>query len=175
MILGDRHGKRTRARVLHDLSSRRAGPFVAVNCAAIPDDLIESELFGHERGAFTDAHATRRGQFELANGGTLFLDEIGDLSLRAQSNLLRVIEERAFARVGGSEPIRVDVRLLGATHVDWDQAVRNGAFREDLYHRLNVVPIQVPPLRERPRTSRTGQAFPGSSQPRTLLRKNDRA
>lgn len=150
LILGETGtGKELVARVLHDLSHRRAGPFVAVNCAAIPDDLIESELFGHERGAFTDAHATRRGRFELANGGTLFLDEIGDLSLRAQGNLLRVIEERAFARVGGTEPIRVDVRLLGATNVDLEQAVQNGGFREDLYHRLNVVPIQVPPLRER--------------------------
>ncbi len=150
LILGETGtGKELVAKALHDLSNRNAGPFVAVNCAAIPDDLIESELFGHERGAFTDAHATRRGQFELANGGTLFLDEIGDLSLRAQSNLLRVIEERAFARVGGSESIRVDVRLLGATNVDLDQAVRTGRFREDLYHRLNVVPIRVPPLRER--------------------------
>jgi transcriptional regulator with GAF, ATPase, and Fis domain len=150
LILGETGaGKELVAKVLHDLSSRHAGPFVAVNCAAIPDDLIESELFGHERGAFTDAHATRRGQFELANGGTLFLDEIGDLSLRAQGNLLRVIEERAFARVGGSEPVRVDVRILGATHVDLVQAVRGGRFREDLYHRLNVVPIRVPPLRER--------------------------
>ncbi len=150
LILGETGtGKELIAKVLHDLSSRNAGPFVAVNCAAIPDDLIESELFGHERGAFTDAHTTRRGQFELANGGTLFLDEIGDLSLRAQGNLLRVIEERAFARLGGSEPIRVDVRLLGATNVDLEQAVRAGRFREDLYHRLNVVPIRVPPLRER--------------------------
>lgn len=151
LILGETGtGKELVARVLHDLSTRRTGPFVAVNCAAIPDDLIENELFGHERGAFTDAHATRRGQFELANGGTLFLDEIGDLSLRAQGNLLRVIEERAFARVGGSESIRVDVRLLGATNVDLEQAVSTGRFREDLYHRLNVVPIRVPPLRERP-------------------------
>jgi transcriptional regulator with GAF, ATPase, and Fis domain len=150
LILGETGtGKELVAKVLHDFSSRNAGPFVAVNCAAIPDDLIESELFGHERGAFTDAHATRRGQFELANGGTLFLDEIGDLSLRAQGNLLRVIEERAFSRVGGSASIRVDVRLLGATNVDLDQAVRAGRFREDLYHRLNVVPIRVPPLRER--------------------------
>ncbi len=151
LILGETGaGKELVARVLHDLSARRAGPFVAVNCAAIPEDLIESELFGHERGAFTDAHATRRGRFELANGGTLFLDEIGDLSLRAQGNLLRVIEERAFARVGGSETLRMDVRLLGATNVDLEQAVSAGRFREDLYHRLNVVPIRVPPLRERP-------------------------
>lgn len=151
LILGETGtGKELVARVLHDLSARRTAPFVAVNCAAIPDDLIESELFGHERGAFTDAHATRRGQFELANNGTLFLDEIGDLSLRAQGNLLRVIEERAFSRVGGSESIRVDVRLLGATNVDLESAVRTGRFREDLYHRLNVVPIRVPSLRERP-------------------------
>lgn len=150
LILGETGtGKEVVARVLHERSPRRTGPFVAVNCAAIPDDLIESELFGHERGAFTDAHATRRGQFETANGGTLFLDEIGDLSLRAQGNLLRVIEERAFTRVGGSEVIRVDVRLLGATNVELEQAVRTGRFREDLYHRLNVVPIRVPPLRER--------------------------
>jgi transcriptional regulator with GAF, ATPase, and Fis domain len=150
LVLGETGtGKELVAKVLHDLSSRCAGPFVAVNCAAIPDDLIENELFGHERGAFTDAHATRRGRFEVANGGTLFLDEIGDLSVRAQGNLLRVIEERAFSRVGGSQPIQVDVRLIGATNVDLEQAVQAGRFREDLYHRLNVVPIRVPPLRER--------------------------
>ncbi len=142
-------GKELVARALHDLSVHRHGPFVAVNCAAIPETLIETELFGHERGAFTDAHAARKGQFELADGGTLFLDEIGDLSLRAQGNLLRVLEERAFTRVGGTDPVQIDVRLVGATHVDLDTAIRDGRFREDLFYRLNVVPLVVPPLRER--------------------------
>src|SRR3989338_4405482 len=138
-------GKELVARALHDLSVRRVGPFIAVNCAAIPEALIETELFGHERGAFTDAHTARKGQFELADGGTLFLDEIGDLSLRAQGNLLRVLEERAFTRVGGTDPVRVDVRLVGATHVDLDTAIRDGRFPEDLFYRLNVVPLLLPP------------------------------
>ncbi|MEO5657654.1 MAG: sigma-54 dependent transcriptional regulator, partial [Nitrospiria bacterium] len=143
-------GKELVARALHDQSPRRGGPFIAVNCAAIPENLIESELFGHERGAFTDAHAARQGRFELAEGGTLFLDEIGDLSLRAQGTLLRVIEERAFTRLGGTQPVCVDVRLVGATHIDLDRAVADGRFRQDLYYRLHVVPLVVPPLRERP-------------------------
>jgi DNA-binding NtrC family response regulator len=143
-------GKELVARALHDLSTRRDGPFVALNCAAIPEDLVETELFGHERGAFTDARAARKGRFELANGGTLFLDEIGDLSLRAQGILLRVLEEREFTRVGGTSPVRVDVRLIGATHVQFEAAIREGRFREDLFYRLNVIPLSVPPLRERP-------------------------
>ena len=143
-------GKEVVARALHDLSTRRDGPFVALNCAAIPDDLVETELFGHERGAFTDARTARKGRFELADGGTLFLDEIGDLSLRAQGILLRVLEEREFTRVGGTSPVRVDVRLIGATHVQFEAAIREGRFREDLFYRLNVIPLSVPPLRERP-------------------------
>lgn len=143
-------GKELVARALHDQSARRDGPFIAVNCAAIPETLIESELFGHERGAFTDAHAARQGRFELAEGGTLFLDEIGDLSLRAQGTLLRVLEERVFTRLGGTQPVHVDVRLVGATHIDLDRAVTEGRFRQDLYYRLHVVPLVVPPLRERP-------------------------
>ncbi len=142
-------GKELVARALHDLSTRRDGPFVAVNCAAIPENLIETELFGHERGAFTDARTARKGRFELADGGTLLLDEIGDLSLRAQGILLRVLEEREFMRVGGTCPVRVDVRLIGATHVDFENAMRDGRFREDLFYRLNVVPLSVPSLRER--------------------------
>jgi transcriptional regulator with GAF, ATPase, and Fis domain len=141
-------GKELVARALHALSVRRVGPFIAVNCAAIPETLIESELFGHERGAFTDAHAARKGQFELADGGTLFLDEIGDLSLRAQGNLLRVLEERAFTRVGGTDPVQVDVRLVGATHVDLDTAIRRPLPRRPLLP-AERRPLVVPPLRER--------------------------
>ncbi len=142
-------GKELVARALHDLSLRRDGPFIAVNCAAIPESLVEPELFGHERGAFTDAHTTRKGLFELADGGTLFLDEIGDLSLRAQGTLLRVLEDRHITRVGGGQSVPVDVRLVGATHVDLDRAIRAGRFREDLFYRLHVVPLVVPSLRER--------------------------
>ncbi len=143
-------GKELVARVVHALSPRRDMPFVAVNCAAIPEGLVESELFGHERGAFTGAAARRLGRFELAHGGTLFVDEVGDLPLAAQVKVLRVLQERAFERVGGNETIRTDIRLIAATHRDLEQLLDDGAFRRDLFYRLNVVPLDVPPLRERP-------------------------
>jgi two-component system nitrogen regulation response regulator NtrX len=142
-------GKEVVARVIHKLSDRSAGPFIEVNCAAIPDTLIESELFGHEKGAFTDAHFTRKGRFEAASGGTLFLDEIGDMSLAAQAKVLRVIQEQKIERLGGEKTIDVDVRILAATNQDLEQASRNGTFRQDLFFRLNVIPIKMPPLRER--------------------------
>jgi two-component system nitrogen regulation response regulator NtrX len=142
-------GKELVARAVHALSARRDGPFVEVNCAAIPEDLIESELFGHERGAFTGALARRRGRFELADGGTLFLDEIGDMSLKTQAKVLRVLEEQTFERVGGKDTIRVDVRVLAASNQDLWEQIQQGRFREDLYYRLAVVPIEVPPLRAR--------------------------
>ena len=122
---------------------------VEVNCAAIPEELIESELFGHEKGAFTGAHERRKGKFDLANGGTLFLDEIGDMSLRTQAKILRIIQEQNFERVGGSRPIQVDVRIVAATNKDLQKEIEAGRFRQDLYYRLNVIPIHVPPLRER--------------------------
>ena len=142
-------GKELVARLVHDMSTRTAGPFVDVNCAAIPKELLESELFGHEKGAFTGATAMRKGKFEQADGGTLFLDEVGDMSLDAQSKVLRVIEEQKVQRVGGAEPIPVDVRLVAATNKDLKAAVAEGTFREDLYYRLAVVPVAVPPLRDR--------------------------
>ncbi|MBI3047060.1 MAG: sigma-54-dependent Fis family transcriptional regulator [Acidobacteria bacterium] len=142
-------GKELVARNIHQLSRRRAGPFVEVNCAAIPEDLIESELFGHVRGAFTGAVADRRGKFELAHGGTIFLDEIADMSLKTQAKVLRVLQEQVMEPVGGSTRIRVDARVLAATNRDLTAEIRAGRFREDLYFRLNVVPIFVPPLRER--------------------------
>jgi len=142
-------GKELVARAIHARSARSALPFVAVNVAAIPDTLIESELFGHEKGAFTGAHVRRLGRFELAQGGTVFLDEIGSLRLDLQSKLLRVLQEREIERVGGARPIPVDVRVIAATNVNLRQAVRDRRFREDLYYRLNVVPIHVPPLRDR--------------------------
>ncbi|OGK99019.1 MAG: Fis family transcriptional regulator, partial [Candidatus Rokubacteria bacterium RIFCSPHIGHO2_02_FULL_73_26] len=140
-------GKELVARAIHAGSARHAGPFVEVNCAAIPEELIESELFGHEKGAFTGAHARRRGKFELADGGTLFLDEIGDMSLKTQAKVLRALEERAFERVGGKDTIRVDVRVIAASNRDLEGLIRAGRFRDDLYYRLNVIPIEVPPLR----------------------------
>ena len=142
-------GKELVASAIHDASTRRDKPFVRVNCAAIPRDLVESEMFGHERGAFTGATQARIGRFELAHTGTLFLDEIGDLSLEAQAKLLRAIEAKEIQRVGGSRNIRVDVRVLAATNQDLARAVRDGSFREDLFFRLNVIPIALPPLRDR--------------------------
>jgi two-component system nitrogen regulation response regulator NtrX len=142
-------GKELVARNIHQMSRRRTGPFVEVNCAAIPEELIESELFGHVRGAFTGAVADRRGKFELAHGGTIFLDEIADMSLKTQAKVLRVLQEQVMEAVGGSTRIRVDARVLAATNKDLTAEIRTGRFREDLYFRLNVVPIFVPPLRDR--------------------------
>jgi two-component system, NtrC family, nitrogen regulation response regulator NtrX len=142
-------GKELVARLLHQLSRRSQRPMVEVNCAAIPEELIESELFGHEKGAFTGAHERRKGKFDSANDGTLFLDEIGDMSLRTQAKILRIIQEQNFERVGGSRPIQVDVRIVAATNKDLQQEIDAGRFRQDLYYRLNVIPIRVPPLRER--------------------------
>jgi DNA-binding NtrC family response regulator len=142
-------GKELVAKALHYNSSRRERPFIALNCAALPETLIESELFGHEKGSFTDATARRVGQFELANTGTLFLDEIGDLSPITQAKLLRVIQEREFTRIGGVQPIKVDVRIVTATNKNLDDLVRKSQFREDLYYRINVIALVLPPLRER--------------------------
>jgi len=150
MITGESGtGKELVARALHDYGRRRTGPFVAINMAAIPRELIESELFGHERGAFTGALARGVGRFEQAAGGTLFLDEIGDMPSEAQTRLLRVLQEGEFTTVGGRSPIKANVRIVAATHRDLRQAIRQGLFREDLFYRLNVVPIRLPPLRER--------------------------
>jgi two-component system, NtrC family, nitrogen regulation response regulator NtrX len=142
-------GKELVARTIHNLSRRRAGPFIEVNCAAIPEELIESELFGHVKGAFTGALADRRGKFELADGGTLFLDEIGDMSLKTQAKVLRALQEQVVEPVGGTASVKVDVRVIAATNKDLPTEIRGGHFREDLYFRLNVIPIFVPPLRER--------------------------
>ena len=150
MITGESGtGKELVARALHDYGRRRAGPFVAINMAAIPRELIESELFGHERGAFTGALNRAQGRFEQANGGTLFLDEIGDMPPEAQTRLLRVLQEGEFTLVGGRQAVKANVRIVAATHRDLRQAIRAGQFREDLFYRLNVVPIRLPPLRER--------------------------
>jgi len=143
-------GKEVIARVIHLCSTRSDNPFIDVNCAAIPDSLIESELFGHEKGAFTDAVSMRKGRFELAHGGTLFLDEIGDMSLSAQSKVLRVIQEQKIERVGGEKTIETDVRIIAATNQDLEKLCERGMFRQDLFFRLNVIPIHVPSLRERP-------------------------
>ena len=142
-------GKELAARAIHELGPRAQGPFVAVNCAGIPDTLIESELFGHERGAFTDARERRIGRFEAASGGTLFLDEIGELAPPVQAKLLRALQERRVDRVGGSAPVEVDVRVIAATHRDLEQDVEAGRFRADLFYRINVVALVLPPLRER--------------------------
>jgi sigma-54 specific flagellar transcriptional regulator A len=142
-------GKEVVARHIHHHSVRRSKPFVPLNCGAIPPDLLESELFGHEKGAFTGAITSRQGRFEMADGGTLFLDEIGDMSLPMQVKLLRVLQERTFERVGSSRSISVNVRIIAATHVNLEQAIAEGRFREDLFYRLNVFPIETPPLRER--------------------------
>ncbi|AWB33259.1 nitrogen regulation protein NR(I) [Orrella marina] len=142
-------GKELVARALHQHGMRSKGPFVALNTAAIPRDLLEAELFGHERGAFTGANTTRRGRFEEASGGTLFLDEIGDMPFELQTRLLRVLSDGTFYRVGGSQPVRADVRIVAATHQPLEERVREGKFREDLFHRLNVIRLRLPPLRER--------------------------
>jgi two-component system response regulator AtoC len=142
-------GKELVARAIHSQSHRRSKPFVAVSCAALPESLLESELFGHEKGSFTGAYAQKKGKFEFANGGTLFLDEVGEMSANIQVHLLRVLEEKEFTRVGGNEPIRVDVRVISATNKDLRKAIEKQEFREDLYYRLNVVNIELPPLRER--------------------------
>ena len=150
LITGDSGtGKELVARAIHSRSHRRGRPFVAVSCAALPESLLESELFGHEKGSFTGAYTQKKGKFEFANRGTLFLDEIGEMSANIQVHLLRVLEEKAFTRVGGNEEIKVDVRIISATNKDLKKAVVSGEFREDLYYRLNVVTIELPPLRER--------------------------
>jgi len=142
-------GKELIAQAIHYHSPRAKKPFIKVNCAALPETLVETELFGHERGAFTGADSRKKGRFELANGGTLFLDEIGELSPATQVKLLRVLQEREFERVGGTEPVRVDVRVIAATNRDLEKALSEASFREDLYYRLNVFPIFIPPLRVR--------------------------
>ncbi len=151
LLLGESGtGKELFARGLHHNSPRRARAFVAINCAAIPDNLLESELFGHERGAFTGAVGAKPGKFELADGGTLFLDEVSELSASVQAKLLRVLQERTFERVGGTRSIEVDVRIVAASNIDLAKAIQDRRFREDLYFRLNVFPVSIPPLRERP-------------------------
>ena len=150
LVLGESGtGKEVVARNIHNLSSRAQGTFVPVNCGAIPAELLESELFGHEKGAFTGAISTRKGRFELAEGGTLFLDEIGDMPQPMQVKLLRVLQERTFERVGGSKSIKADVRIIAATHQNLEEMIKDGSFREDLYYRLNVFPIETPALRDR--------------------------
>ena len=142
-------GKELLARALHDSSPRADKPYVKVHCAALSPNLLESELFGHVKGAFTSAHRDKIGRFELADGGTLFLDEIGDISLEVQTKLLRVLQEKTFERVGSSDPVRVDVRVIAATHQDLEALIEQGRFRQDLYYRLNGFPIALPPLRDR--------------------------
>jgi two-component system nitrogen regulation response regulator NtrX len=142
-------GKELAARMIHRLSRRSHRPMIEVNCAAIPEELIESELFGHEKGSFTGAHEKRKGKFDLANGGTLFLDEIGDMSLKTQAKVLRILQEQVFERVGGMRPIQVDVRIVAATNKDLRREIEAGNFRQDLFYRLNVIPIHIPPLRDR--------------------------
>ncbi|MCP1373763.1 sigma-54 dependent transcriptional regulator [Dyella lutea] len=150
LVLGESGtGKEMVARTIHDCSSRKDKPFIAINCGAIPAELLESELFGHEKGAFTGAISARKGRFELAEGGTLFLDEIGDMSLPMQVKLLRVLQERVFERVGGNKTQRCDVRIIAATHRNLEQAIVDGKFREDLFYRLSVFPLELPALRER--------------------------
>ena len=142
-------GKELFARAIHSLSNRNKRAYIAINCAAIPSELLENELFGSERGAFTSAHARKMGKFELADGGTIFLDEIGDLELSLQAKLLRVLQEQTFERLGGTKSIKVDIRIIAASNMDLPEAVAKKEFREDLYYRLSVFPILIPPLRER--------------------------
>ncbi len=142
-------GKELVARTIHQMSNRAEYPLVEVNCAAIPEELIESELFGHEKGAFTSANSKKRGKFELADGGTIFLDEIGDMSLKTQAKILRILQEQKFERAGGTRTLKVDVRVIAASNKNLEEEIEKGSFREDLYFRLNVVPIEVPPLRDR--------------------------
>ena len=150
LITGDNGtGKELVARAIHQNSKRQACPFIEVNCAAIPEELIESELFGHEKGSFTGATTQRRGKFDQAHKGTLFLDEIGDMSLKTQAKVLRILQEHKFERVGGNKTIEVDVRVIAATNKELEKEIAEGRFREDLYYRLNVIPFHVPPLRER--------------------------
>ena len=167
LILGENGtGKEVVSQSIHYLSPRREQPFIAVNCAAITETLLESELFGHEKGAFTDAHEARQGKFELAAGGTLFLDEIGDLSLSGQGKLLRVLEEKVVVRVGGSKPIHTDARVIAATNQNLAEMVRQRRFRQDLYFRLNVVTLELPPLgRARRRRAAVGRIFSGRLLP----------
>lgn len=149
LLLGESGtGKEIFARAVHNWSERRGEAFVAINCVGLSKELLESELFGHEKGAFTGAHQLKKGKIEMAHGGTVFLDEVGDISPEVQTKLLRFLQEREFERVGGTQPITVDVRIIGATNRDLDRAVKEGGFREDLYYRLNVVPITLPPLRD---------------------------
>jgi len=150
LLLGESGtGKEVFARSIHDWSERKFEPFIAINCVGLSKELLESELFGHEKGAFTGAHQIKKGKMELAHGGTVFLDEVGDISQELQTKLLRFLQEREFERVGGTKPISVDVRIIAATNRDLDDAIKEGRFREDLYHRLNVIAVALPPLRER--------------------------
>jgi DNA-binding NtrC family response regulator len=150
LLLGESGtGKEIFARAIHDWSDRKWKPFIAINCVGLSKELLESELFGHEKGAFTGAHQLKRGKMEMANGGTVFLDEVGDIAPELQTKLLRFLQEREFERVGGTGPIAVDVRIIAATNRDLDQAIKNNSFREDLYYRLNVIALTLPPLRER--------------------------
>ncbi len=150
MLLGESGvGKEVFANFIHKNSKRSEKPFIAINMAAIPDNLIESELFGYEKGAFTDAQTAKPGRFELANGGTLFLDEIGEMPYPLQSKLLRVIQDKEITRLGATKPIKIDVRIISATNVNIEQTIKDGGFREDLYYRLNTIPVKIPPLRER--------------------------
>jgi DNA-binding NtrC family response regulator len=150
LLLGESGtGKEVFARAIHNWSERKNEPFIAINCVGLSKELLESELFGHEKGAFTGAHQLKKGKMELAHGGTVFLDEVGDISAELQTKLLRFLQEREFERVGGTQPMRVDVRVVAATNRELSSAIKEGRFREDLYHRLNVIPISLPPLRER--------------------------